>query len=73
MVRTDNDIAIQCIMEYQTRDKDHEIIARLPEILVDGAIVMPQGSHTGMVDQWRATVAFRQAFTASCRVVPSLP
>jgi hypothetical protein len=37
----------------RTRDKKHEGGGRLPEILVDGAIVRPQGCHSGMVGQWQ--------------------
>ena len=41
MVGSDNDITIQCTIEYKTRDEEHENNARLSQILVGSGRVMP--------------------------------
>ena len=40
VVRSNNDITIQCTMKYKTRDGRHENSARLPQILVDDGRVI---------------------------------
>jgi hypothetical protein len=56
MIGSDNDITIQCTIEYKTRDEGHENNARLSQILVDDGTVISQGFYMDMVGQWQATV-----------------